>query len=101
MVCLVTRNKFSPPIVCDEVMRDWKARGYDCRPFVDPPGQEWNNFVHQTNELITVVEGRLEMTVASQRLMVDPGDEVFIPKGAVHSVKNSNNGITRWFFGYD
>jgi mannose-6-phosphate isomerase-like protein (cupin superfamily) len=48
-----------------------------------------------------VAEGRLEMTVASQRLMVDPGDEVFIPKGAVHSVKNSNNGITRWFFGYD
>jgi quercetin dioxygenase-like cupin family protein len=83
------------------VIRDWKARGYDCRPFVDPPGQEWNNFVHQTNELVTVAEGRLEMTVASQRFMVEPGDEVFIPKGVVHSVKNSNNVTTRWFFGYD
>ena len=83
------------------MIRDWKARGYDCRPFVDPPGQEWNNFVHQTNELVTVAEGRLEMTVASQRFMVEPGDEVFIPKGVVHSVKNSNNVTTRWFFGYD
>ena len=101
MSYLVTRNKFFPPIVCDEVIRDWKARGYDCRPFVDPPGQEWNNFVHQTNELVTVAEGRLEMTVASQHFMVEPGDEVFIPKGVVHSVKNSNNVTTRWFFGYD
>tara|TARA_B100000378_G_scaffold125751_1_gene101550 strand:- start:384 stop:689 length:306 start_codon:yes stop_codon:yes gene_type:complete len=101
MSYLVTRNKFSPPIVCDEVIHDWKARGYDFRPFVDPPGQEWNNFVHQTNELVTVAEGRLEMTVASQHFVIEPGDEVFIPKGVVHSVKNSNNVTTRWFFGYD
>ena len=101
MSYLVTRNKFSPTIVCDEVIRDWKARGYDCRPFVDPPGQEWNNFVHQTNELVTVAEGRLEMTVASQHFVIEPGDEVFIPKGVVHSVKNSNNVTARWFFGYD
>ena len=97
----VARSKFSRPVVCGVVARDWRARGYDCRPFVDPPGQEWNNFVHETNELVTVTEGRLEMTVAGQHFMVEPGDEVYITKGTVHSVRNSNDGTTRWLFGYD
>jgi hypothetical protein len=26
---------------------------------------------------------------------------VFIPKGAVHSVKNVHGATTRWLFGYD
>ena len=57
--------------------------------------------MHATNELVTVAEGRLELTVGRDRLTAEPGDEVFIPKGAVHSVKNVHGATTRWLFGYD
>ena len=69
--------------------------------FVDPPGREWNDFVHARNELVTVAEGRLEVTVAGSRFVAEPGDEVFIPKGTLHSVKNVHVTATRWLYGYD
>ncbi len=94
-------EKFPTPIDKGEVERDWGERGYSCNWFVDPPGQEWSDFVHNSNELVTVVEGRLEMTVAGSTCVIEPGDEVFIPKGAVHSVKNVYPGTTRWLYGYD
>ena len=76
-------------------------RGYSYHDFHDPPGQEWNDFVHQTQELVTVIEGRLELEIAGESLVAEPGDEVFIPKGAVHSVRNIDSGRTHWLFGYD
>jgi mannose-6-phosphate isomerase-like protein (cupin superfamily) len=85
----------------DAVARDWARRGFSCDLFVDPPGQQWNDFVHGCNELVTVAEGRLEMTVGDQISILEEGDEVFIPKRAVHSVRNIHTGTTRWYYGYD
>ena len=98
---LVVRGKFADPSDEAAVAADWRARGYSCRRFVDPPGQEWNDFVHGTNELVTVTEGRLALEIAGERLVAEPGDEVFIPRGATHSVHNIHAGTTRWLFGYD
>ncbi len=97
----VTANKFTSPVDGDQVSRDWKIRGYSCDLFVDPPGRQWIGFVHQTNELVTVLEGELEMTVGDERMMAAPCDEIFIPSGVVHSVKNTHSGTTRWLYGYD
>ncbi len=97
----LTRRHFSAPVEQGHVASDWQARGYSCRLFVDPPGQRWMDFVHQCNELVTVVEGRLEMIVADEQVFMEPGDEVFIPKGAVHSVINAHAGVSKWLFGYD
>ncbi|MFQ5938045.1 MAG: cupin domain-containing protein [Acidiferrobacterales bacterium] len=98
---LLLKSKFSVPVEKSVVTDDWGRRGYSCDWFTDPPGREWNDFVHNCNELVTVVEGRLEMTVAGATCVVEPGDEVFIPKGAVHSVKNVHSATTRWLYGYD
>ncbi len=97
----LSKRRFPAPVDSDAVARDWQARGYSCERFTDPPGREWNNFVHDTNELVTVSDGRLELSFGQQRIVVEPGDEVFIPKGATHSVKNIHAGTTRWLFGYD
>ena len=97
----LSKRRFPAPVDCDAVARDWEARGYSCQRFVDPPGREWNNFVHGTNELVTVAEGCLELFIGRHRIVVEPGDEVHIPKGAAHSVKNIHAGTTRWLFGYD
>ena len=84
-----------------EGVPDWRARGFSCEPFTDPPGREWNGFRHATNELVTVVEGELRLTVGGETMICGKGDEVFIPKGTVHSVKNVAPGTTRWLYGYD
>lgn len=96
----LTPGKFPIPVKREEVARDWAARGYSCEPFIDPPGREWNGFVHTTDELVTVIEGRLWMQVGDQSVEAGPGDEVFIPRGTRHSVRNVHRGTTRWLFGY-
>ena len=97
----VARDKFPVPVRLAEVASAWRERGYGCDPFVDPPGREWKNFVHTSNELVTVVEGRLLITIDGEALIAEPGDEVFIPQGALHSVKNVHDATTRWLYGYD
>jgi quercetin dioxygenase-like cupin family protein len=97
----ITRKKFSVPLNREEVAQSWNQRGYSCGMFIDPPGREWNDFVHATNELVTVVEGKLRMIIDGEEMCAEPGDEVYIPKGARHSVKNTHHATTRWLYGYD
>ncbi len=97
----ITPKKFSVPIQLEDVAQSWSQRGYSCDLFIDPPGREWNNFVHSTHELVTVVVGKLRMTINGEEIIAEPGDEVFIPKGACHSVKNIHAGTTKWLYGYD
>lgn len=81
--------------------RSWSLRGYSCDVFIDPPGKEWNDFIHPTNELVVVMEGKLRMTIEGEEVIAEPGDEVFIPKKACHSVKNIHHATTTWLYGYD
>ena len=93
--------RFPTPVDQAAVATSWHARGYSCSDFVDPPGRAWTDFVHDCNELVTVVEGKLELEVAGERVVAAPGDEVFIPRYARHSVFNIHDGTTVWLFGYD
>jgi mannose-6-phosphate isomerase-like protein (cupin superfamily) len=95
------RGKFPAPLDRAAVAAEWRARGYSCGSFVDPPGRRWEDFVHDCNELVTVIEGRLEMVVSGETVTLEPGDEVFIPKGALHSVRNIHHDTTVWLYGYD
>jgi len=97
----VTKGKFAIPVDRASVARDWRGRGFSCHLFSDPPGREWRDFVHGTNELVTVLEGRLELEVEGAKRILDVGDEAFIPSGAVHSVRNLHDRTTRWLYGYD
>ncbi len=101
MTDLLTPGKFARPVDQQGVAHAWRARGYSCGLFVDPPGQEWLDFVHASNELVTVMRGRLEMTVAGQTMIAEEGDEVFIPRGAKHSLRNIHDGVSKWLYGYD
>jgi len=98
---MIEKTKVPTPVDRDAVADDWRRRGYSCGLFVDPPGREWNGFVHGTNELVMVVEGRMELEIEGDSAVLEPGEEAFIPKGAVHSVRNRSTGTTRWLYGYD
>ncbi len=41
------------------------------------------------------------MVVSGETVTLEPGDEVFIPKGARHSVRNIHHSTTAWLYGYD
>jgi len=95
------KSKFQTPVDRQAVAADWRGRGFSCDLFTDPPGREWIGFTHDVNELVTVLAGRLEMELNGSWFAVEEGDEVFIPRGARHSVRNVHDRTTLWLYGYD
>lgn len=84
----------------EDVNRNWKERGFSCGLWVDPPGQRWENYVHRTDELVMLLEGELELEIEGDRCRPRKGEEVFIPAGACHSVRNVGATTARWLYGY-
>ncbi len=101
MTELMQRARFAAPVDRSTVTADWRRRGFSCHSFADPPGREWNDFVHDTNELVTVIEGHLHLIMNGETHALGPGDEAFIGRGVRHSVHNVHGTTTRWLFGYD
>lgn len=97
----LSRQRYPTPVDRGSIAADWRSRGYSCELFVDPPGRAWLDFRHRRNELLAVAEGRLEVTVNGVSLVAEPGDEIFIAKGATHSLRNIHTDTTRWLYGYD
>jgi quercetin dioxygenase-like cupin family protein len=81
------------------VERSWRERGFSCGLWVDPPGQVWADYVHDVDELVMVVEGEVEFEVDGQVHQPAPGEELFIPARACHTVRNLGRGESRWLYG--
>ncbi|WP_084535825.1 cupin domain-containing protein [Microbulbifer donghaiensis] len=82
------------------VAADWSKRGFGCDLWVDPPGQCWEDFVHRQDELLMLVEGELEVEIDGRQCRPAIGEELFIPAGAHHSVRNIGNVTAYWLYGY-
>ena len=63
----------------DLIKRDWHSRGYSFGVFRDPPGQVWTDFVHQTDELVVLAEGEIEVEIEGKAVRFQIGEMVFIP----------------------
>lgn len=83
------------------IAKDWAARGFSCGLWVDPPGQRWEDFVHASDEVVIVLEGKLEFEINGRISCPEIGEEIFIPAGAVHSVRNIGDATARWLYGYN
>lgn len=79
---------------------NWKSKGFSCDLWVDPPGQRWEGFVHDTDELVVVIDGEMEFEIDGVVSRPETGEEVYIPAGAVHSVRNLGGTSARWLYGY-
>ena len=77
----------------DQIKQDWNSRGYTFGIFKDPPGQEWADFVHKTDELVVLAEGEIQIEIEgkSQRLQI--GEEVFIPANATNTARNEEKFV--------
>jgi uncharacterized cupin superfamily protein len=68
--------------------------------WIDPPGQVWRDFVHAEDELLMLVEGKLELVVDGRTMTPAVGEEIEIPAGAMHTVRNSGGTTSRWLYAY-
>lgn len=80
--------------------KSFKDRDYSFDIFIDPPAQEWLNFVHSVDEIVVLLEGNITLIVDGKEFQPEIGDEVFIPANARHDVITSQESGSRWAFGY-
>lgn len=78
----------------------WAKRGFSCDLWIDAPGQCWEDFEHDVDELVCVVEGQLEFEMEGKVTSPALWEEVFIPAHAKHSVRNHGNSVALWLYGY-
>jgi len=65
----------------EKVKEDWAQRGFSCDFWVDLPGRVWTDFVHDTDELVMVVEGEEEFEMNGKKYRPEVGEEFLIPAG--------------------
>lgn len=82
------------------ISRSFRERGFSCDLWVDPCGQVWRDFVHDVDELLLVVSGLLAIELPERQVRLQPGDELLIPAGTRHTVRNLDEGPVRWLYGY-
>lgn len=87
-------------ISIEQVRQQWGARGFSCDIWSDPAGQVWANFVHNTDELVMLLEGEIELEYSGRCIRPEIGEEIFIPAGVSHTVRNIGSGQNRWLYGY-
>ena len=97
----VVRHKFRQPVDHGEVSRAWSEQGCNCVTRADPPGQDWRDVAHGSDEVLVVIEGGLEVEMHGVRYALQPGDEMFIPREAPYRIRNAAMQETRWFHGHD
>lgn len=98
---LSSRNILSEePNVGVATQQDWQQRGFTYTVWTDPPGQVWQDFVHDTDELVVLLAGEIELSFQGQTLRPRPGDEVLIPAHVHHTVRNVGTTSNRWCLGY-
>lgn len=67
--------------------RKLEARGYAVSRYVYPPGMYFPDHRHGVDKMDAVVSGRFRMTLGGRTLVLEAGDCLAVPRGAVHSAE--------------
>lgn len=84
----------------EQIEKDWAARGFSCGLWVDAPGRVWSDFVHDTDEVVMLLEGEQEFEMGGQNFRLKPGEELLIPAGTRHTARNVGSVTSKWLYGY-
>lgn len=83
-----------------KVKTDWERRGFSFGIWIDPPGQIWEDYRHGVDELLMLAEGEIELSFLGKTFCPKIGEEILIPAGADHTVRNIGKTTNRWYYGY-
>ena len=83
-----------------EIKKRWGAHGFSGDLWVDPPGRVWNDFVHDTDELVMLIEGEEEFEMDGQTHRLRLGEEFVIPAGTYYTARNVGKTTFKWLYGY-
>ncbi len=91
----------SNPVSLDRsnVAKDWHARGFSCGLWIDHAGREWSCHPHQTDELFMILSGDLELKMEGQSIQPSVGEEICLPAGVTHTIRNIGGKTARWLYG--
>lgn len=64
-----------------------EQRGYRVTRYVYPPGTSFPDHTHGIDKLDAVLSGRFRMTMEGQEVILEAGDCLAVPRGAVHSAE--------------
>jgi mannose-6-phosphate isomerase-like protein (cupin superfamily) len=97
-----SRNESNPTRQVDQktVEKKWEARGFSCDLWIDAPGRVWRDFIHETDELVMLVEGEEEFEMNGQIHRLQIGQELLIPAGIYHTARNVGRNTSKWLYGY-
>ena len=94
------KSAYAAPVDHTSIEQEWRARGFSFGIFRDPPGQEWNDFVHATDEYVIVSEGKITIVVGGETSECEAGDMVWIPRDTPHSLRTTSPNGSVWLYGY-
>ncbi len=84
----------------EEIKANWLERGFSFGIWIDPPGQTWEDYIHDSDEVFMLVAGHIELEIADKSLQPAAGEEIMIPANTKHSVRNIGDSTSRWLYGY-
>jgi quercetin dioxygenase-like cupin family protein len=64
-----------------------QARGYQVQRYVYAPGTVFPDHAHGIDKIDGVLSGRFRIILQGEEYVLETGDRVAIPKGAVHSAQ--------------
>ena len=80
-----------------EIAKDWHARGFFCGVWIDHAGREWSYQAQETDELFMMMSGELELEIGGQSIRPLVGEEIRIPTGIPHMIRNAKGKTVRGF----
>jgi mannose-6-phosphate isomerase-like protein (cupin superfamily) len=83
-----------------KVEKQWAERGFSCGIWADPPGKVWAEETHEVDQLVMLIDGVIEISIPGKTFSPAKGEEVLVPAGTPHKVRNPGAASNRWYYGY-
>jgi quercetin dioxygenase-like cupin family protein len=73
------------PLTEQAMRRKLEGKGYEVTRYVYPPGTYFPDHSHSIDKIDAVLTGRFRIVLEGKEVILEPGDAVVVPKGAIHS----------------
>ncbi len=71
----------------EEMLADLTRRGFTTYRYTYPPKTCFPPHTHAVDKMATVLSGRFRITMGETSVVLESGDGIFVPKGALHSAE--------------